>query len=107
MNEDKFKEALHLILLGLNDLKTLHVLLADAVTKRCDQIKKSGVLQSPSKEEVRLLSRIDQLRCAIRQRCRDAAAIAGISEQDRKHLADVIDTLGRLKDIDLTLGAPS
>jgi hypothetical protein len=107
VSEDKFKDALHKILLGLGDLKTLHVELANAVGKRCDRIKKTGVLEFPSKDEVRFLARIDQLRCVIRQRCKEASALTGISDEGRKHLKNVMDTLGRLKDIDLTFSNPS
>jgi hypothetical protein len=107
MNEDKFKEALHLILLGLNDLKTLHVELANAVVKRCERIKTSGKLENPGKDEVRALARIDQLRCVIKSRCKDAAAIQGVAEKDRKHLNVVMETMGKLKDINLTFDNPS
>jgi hypothetical protein len=107
MSEGNFQDALHLILLGLGDLRTLHVQLAAAVNKRLVLIQKTGVLQRPSKEEVCVLARIDQLRCAIRQRCKDAAKIDGTLEKDRKALGDVVTTIGNLKEIDLTMGASS
>ena len=99
---ESIQDKLHKIRLGLGDLKTLHTNLAEAINKRVERIKVNGKLEGSGKDEIRLLARIDQLKCALRDRCNEIANHPDLQEKGRKSLRDVSETMGRLKDIDLT-----
>jgi hypothetical protein len=103
VNQDREEEAIHLVLLGLKDLQTLHVKLADEIGKRAriNNLK-------PSKLEVSLLARIDRLRCQLRDMAEDGLKIDELSRKNTRIFMDVIETVTRkLQDIDLTLLPPS
>lgn len=106
MSAESFPDALHKITLGLGDLKELRVELANAINVRCERIKATRKLENPSKDEVRTLARIDQLRSALRDRCKAASLLPGVTQEQRLSLQSVSDTLSCMKEIDLTTGAP-
>lgn len=101
MSED---EALHLIVLGLKDLQSLQIQLAEKINVRVT----SDTPLTPTKVEVSLLSRIDQLRCHLRDMAEKALQIEDLSVNNTKTFMNVIETVTRkLKDISLVDLPPS